>query len=305
MSVNVKEKLELAMSKYGISQSRMAKEAGYSPSALSDYRNGKYTGNIEAIEDAIVKAVGRLERANALKKVPIVETEALTQMTNAIAMAHTECDIALIIADAGSGKSTAAAWYCKENPRTAVLIEVVKGMNHRILVQEIAAQLGIDYFRTTLQELIGSITRTLADKNMVVILDEADYLRDDALEFSRRLVYDLGKSGLVLIGKPEFRGKILNLRNDHRQLESRIGVYLPLDGLSLKDARKIAKSVWPESGNDFIDTVYKQSGRDIRLFTRIIGRMQNIMALNKITEPDFDIIEEASKTIFRREQKSR
>lgn len=300
VNVDVKEKLELTISKYGISQNRAAKDIGYSSSALSDYRHGKYTGDNEALEAAILKWIGILERANALKKVPIIETDALLQMTNAITMAHAEVDIALIIADAGSGKTTAAKWYCEKNPRTTVLVNVVKGMNCKILLQEIGGQLGIEAHRMNQQALIGLITSTLADKKMVVILDEADYLKDDALEFSRRLVYDLGNSGLVLIGKPAFRGKILNLRNDHRQLESRIGVYLQLDGLSVKDSRKIARAVWPDAGNDLISEIYKQSGNDVRLFTKIIGRMQNIMALNKLTEPDFDIIEEAAKTIFRR-----
>ena len=55
MSVNidVKEKLELTISKYGISQNRAAKDIGYSSSALSDYRHGKYTGDNEALEAAI------------------------------------------------------------------------------------------------------------------------------------------------------------------------------------------------------------------------------------------------------------
>ncbi|WP_429615949.1 AAA family ATPase, partial [Treponema pedis] len=230
------------------------------------------------------------------------ETDALVQMVNAITMAHVECDIALIIADAGSGKTTAAKWYYERNSRTTVLIDVVKGMTNKILLQEIAVQLGIEAHRYNPQSLITMISNTLADRNMVVILDEADYLKDDALEFSRRLVYDLGKSGLVLIGKPTFVGKILNLRNDHRQLESRIGVYLPLDGLSVKDARKIAKSVWSEIDNELIAGIYKHSGQDVRLFTKIISRMQNIMTLNKITVVDFDVIDEAAKTIFKRGQ---
>jgi type II secretory pathway predicted ATPase ExeA len=71
---------------------------------------------------------------------------------------------------------------------------------------------------------------------MAVIPDEAGCLKADALEFSRRLVNDLGKSGLALIGLPRLTGAIQNLRNDRRQLESRIGVYLPLAGLTRKDA---------------------------------------------------------------------
>ncbi|MGF7110414.1 DNA transposition AAA+ family ATPase, partial [Treponema pedis] len=103
VNVNVKEKLELTMSKYGISQNRAAKDIGYSSAVLSDYRNNKYTGNNEALENTIIKWIARIERLHSLMKVPVIETDALVQMVNAITMAHVECDIALIIADAGSG----------------------------------------------------------------------------------------------------------------------------------------------------------------------------------------------------------
>jgi DNA transposition AAA+ family ATPase len=135
---------------------------------------------------------------------------------------------------------------------------------------------------------------------MVVILDEADYLKADALEFSRRLVNDLGESGLVLIGLPRLTGTIQNLKNDHRQLESRIGVYLPLSGLSEKDAKKIAQSVWPDIDSEVVDAMYKISRTDVRQFVKIIERVQGVMALNKLRAADLDVVEKAAMLVIRR-----
>jgi DNA transposition AAA+ family ATPase len=148
--------------------------------------------------------------------------------------------------------------------------------------------------------LIQNTADTLLERDMVVILDEADYLKADALEFSRRLVYDLGQSGLVLVGLPRLKGMIQNLRNDHRQLESRIGVYLPLSGLSKKDATAIAKSVWPDVETKIIDAIYGKSHTDVRQFCKIIERMQGDMLLNKLDKPDLEIVDVSARLIMPR-----
>ena len=300
MNLQIKERLEDTLQKYTISQNRAAKDIGYASAALSNYRNNKYDGNVDALEEAIVKWIGRMEQAYARKKVPIVETVQLKKINSAIALAHTEGDIALIVDDAGGGKTTAAKYYADQNPRTTVYIDVVKGMNSKILTIRIAEALGMDTIRVNQQTLIRNISATLADRNMVVILDEADYLKADALEFSRRLVHDLGKSGLVLIGLPRLTGSIQNLRNDHRQLESRIGVYLPLAGLTKADAKKIAQSVWAEVDDEVVDAMYRISKTDVRQFVKIIERAQNTMAVNKLDAIDLDVVETAAMLVIRR-----
>jgi DNA transposition AAA+ family ATPase len=300
MNQQIKERLDATLDKYGISQNRAAKDIGYSSPVLSDYRNNKYSGDVESLEEAIVKWIGRTEQAHARKKVPVVETDQLRKIVNAIAMAHAEGDVALIVDDAGGGKTTAARYYAEQNPRTTIYIDVVKGMNARVLVLKIAEGLGIDTMRVNQQTLIQNVSSSLADRNMVVVLDEADYLKADALEFSRRLVNDLGKSGLVLIGLPRLTGTIQNLKNDHRQLESRIGVYLSLAGLAKKDAKKIAQSVWPDVDDEVVDAMYKISRTDVRQFVKIIERAQNTMAVNKLRAVDLDVVETAAMLVMRR-----
>jgi len=300
MNLEIKERLEAAIEKYGLSKAQAAREMNYSPPVLSAYFSGAYRGDITKLEDTILQWLARQAKARERRRVPIVETEDLRRIANAIQIAHTEKDIALIIADAGSGKSTAAAWYMKNNEKATVLINVVSGMNRRMLVQEIARQLSLDTARVPINTLIKNVSETLFERDMVVILDEADYLKADALEFTRRLVYDLGQSGLVLIGLPRLKHQIQNLRNDHRQLESRIGVYLPLAGLTRSDADAVAAAVWPGINKKIVDAIYSVSKTDIRQFTKIIERMQGTMAINKVSEPDVEIVEVAASLVMRR-----
>lgn len=300
MNTKVKELLERTVEKYGLSFAQAAREMGYSNPVLSSYRSGTYNGDVEKVENSIVIWAARTEQAHARRKVPVTETGDLKKITNAIGIAHTEKDIALIVADAGSGKSTAIKWYAERNPRTALVINVVSGMNRKMLVTEIAKQLDVETARVQLNALIANVAENLASRDMVVILDEADYLKPDALEFTRRLVYDLGESGLVLVGLPRLKGMIQNLRNDHRQLESRIGVYLPLGGLTKADARMILASVWDYADSKILDAIYEASRTDVRQFCKIIERAQNTMLINRVDRVDLEIVELAKQLIIKR-----
>jgi DNA transposition AAA+ family ATPase len=300
MNIGIKERLDEALEKYGLSQAQAAREMNYSSSVLSAYRKDEYKGDVQKLEGAILQWIARQVKGRERKRVPIVETGDLRRITNAIQIAHAEKDIALIVADAGSGKSTAAAWYAKYNEKSVVLIHVVSGMNRRMLVHEMARQLSLDIMKVAFNTLVKNVSDMLFERDMVVILDEADYLRADALEFTRRLVYDLGQSGLVLIGLPRLKYQIQNLRNDHRQLESRIGVCLHLSGLSRVDAAMIAESVWAKIDKKIVDAIFHVSKTDVRQFTKIIERMQQTMAINNVTEPNVDIVESAAALIMRR-----
>jgi hypothetical protein len=94
--------------------------------------------------------------------------------------------------------------------------------------------------------------------------------------------------------------QIQNLRNDHRQLESRIGVCLRLPGLNRVDAVSIAESVWPKINKKIVDAIFQVSKTDVRQYTKIIERMQQTMAINNVSEPDVEIVETAAALVMRR-----
>ena len=300
MDLRVKELLEDTLKKFGISKSRAGREMGYSNSMISAYTTGAYQGDIPKLEKTIEQWCNRQLKAHSRKKIPVVETATVKTVMNAISMAHTEHDIALIVADAGSSKTTSAKLYADKNESTTVYIPVVAGMNRKMLVIEIAKQLGVETMRVPLNVLIQTTAQALADRDSLVILDEADYLKADALEFCRRLVYDLGESGLVLMGLPRLRAMIQNLRNDHRQLESRIGINVQLEGLTKADATLIAREVWPDCDMEIVNTLFSISKSDVRQFVKLIERAQNTMVLNQLAKPTVDVIEMAASLVLRR-----
>ncbi len=300
MNQSVKELLQETLEKYGISRARAGREMGYSSSIVSAYMTGNYSGDVVKLEKNIQQWCNRQIKAHSRKKIPIVETTAVKTILNAIGMAHTEHDIALIVADAGASKTTSAKLYADRNETTVVYIPVVAGMNRKMLVTEIARQLGVETMRVPLNVLIQQTAQALADRDSLVILDEADYLKADALEFCRRLVYDLGESGLVLMGLPRLRAMIQNLRNDHRQLESRIGISVQMEGLIKSDATLIAREVWPNCETEIINSLYEVSKSDVRQFVKLIERAQNTMVLNNLENPTQDVIEMAATLVLKR-----
>lgn len=300
MNTQVKERLLATLEKYGISKAQCSRDIGYSSAMVSAYTTGQYSGDVDKLEDAITHWIARQEQAHSRKKIPIVESATVKTITNAIRLAHTEHDIALITADAGSSKTTSAKLYAKQNETTTIYIPVVAGMNRKMLVQEIAKQLGIETNRVQFNTLVQQVSESLVERDSLVILDEADYLKADALEFVRRLVYDMGESGLVLMGLPRLKGMIQNLRNDHRQLESRIGINLQLDGLTKSDAKTIATSVWENIPQDVINALYDVSKNDVRQYAKVIERCQNVMAKNNLEEPTVEAVELASTLMLRR-----
>jgi DNA transposition AAA+ family ATPase len=300
MNLEVKELLLDTLHKYHISQARACREIGRSPAVISQYLTSGYAGDEKKLEGLIEQWCNRQIKAHSRKKIPVVETTAVKTILNAISMAHTEHDIALVVADAGSSKTTSARLYADRNETTVVYVPVVAGMNRKMLVLEIAKQLGVETVRVPLNVLIQTTAQALADRDSLVILDEADYLKADALEFCRRLVYDLGESGLVLMGLPRLRAMIQNLRNDHRQLESRIGINVHLEGLTKADATLIARKVWPDCDMEIINTLFSISKSDVRQFVKLIERAQNTMVLNKLEKPTVEVIEMASTLVLRR-----
>lgn len=300
MNQDIKGRLEETLRKYGISKARAGRDMGYSSSVLSSYTGGNYGGDIEKLERNISHWCARQDKAHSRKKIPVVETTALKTIYRALLLAHTEHDIALITADAGSSKTTSARYYADRNETTVVYIPVVAGMNRRMLTAEIARQLGVETARVQFSTLVQTVAEALADRDTLVIIDEADYLKSDALEFVRRLVYDLGESGLALMGLPRLRGMIQNLRNDHRQLESRIGISLQMEGLTRADARLIAESVWEGCPQDVVNALYAVSRTDVRQFAKLIERTQNTMAENNMKTPTADAVETAATLVLRR-----
>jgi len=296
--MSFKEEFRDFLDKYKISQNRAAEAAGYTGSVLSQWLAGTYKGDAEAVEAALRSWMERERNRRGRRVVPVAETETLRRISNALTIAHEERDIAVIVGPAGSGKTTALKQYVEKNPASSILIEVDESMTKHSLLQDLAEKLGLDR-RGPQPELVRRVGLALAERDVLVIIDEADYLSDGSLELVRRIVNDKGQSGLVLVGLPRLVFRIKNLKNDHQQLASRVGVLLEVEPLKSVDAEKILKSVWDSLDKETSDLFIKTAAGSVRALVKLIDRAHRTAVANDMRQPSADAVRLAGSLIFK------
>ena len=280
-----------------ISQSKAAQALGYSSGVVSAYKSRTYNGNVKAFEEAIAAWLKRMARRITKVDVPVAETTALDSVRKAAAMAQDEADIAVIVGDSGTGKTTALRTYAAES-HSAILIEVDSSFTKNVLMEEIARAVGVET-KGSLTAIIGRVVDALRGRDTVIMIDEADYLSDGSLELVRRVINDKAQTGVVLAGLPRLKYKLENLRNDHQQLTSRVGVLLEIKRLSKQDAVKIIEGVWRGLAKETIEAFVKLAGGSVRTLVKLIGRAHQVMGINHIDTPDAEVITAAGEMLMR------
>lgn len=199
------------------SQAKAAKAIGYSPGAVSAYLNSKYDSGITEIETKLREFFrihderqSQPSRVSASRIEPGIyrETTISEHIYKNIKYCQLEKGILSIVGEAGIGKTMAAAKFVKDNPSTAIYIEVspITGVLGRF-IRHLARELRISD-DCNLGSLREEVRSKLVGTNKVLIIDEAQHLRYTALEEIRNwtqpnpITNELGL-GIVLMGNPQ------------------------------------------------------------------------------------------------------
>ena len=139
----------------------------------------------------------------------------------------------------------------------------------------------------------------LKGRDLVLVIDQADYLTDGALELLRCISVDMSEVGLVLVGLPRLEMRLRNLRNDHEQLLSRVGTFLKIGKMKAVDASKIISGVWESASEEVINGLTKAASGSMRTLIKLIERTNRIMLVYRKEIPDLEIITSASNLLMR------
>lgn len=282
-----------------ISQAQIARELGLSESTISMYKSRTYNGNITIIEKKIQAFLRRENRrVSDDVAIPIAETSTIENIRMAIEMAHDYRDIAVIVGEAGLGKTTSINEYKSENPGAVAVVYAYPGITQYRLITEIARALGV-YGNGSQAVLVDRILEGLRGRDLVLIIDQADYLTDGSLELLRCISVDMSDVGLVLVGLPRLEMRLRNLRNDHEQLLSRVGTFLKIGKMKAADAAKIISGVWESASEEVINGLTKTASGSIRTLIKLIERTHRIMLVYRKEIPDLEIITSASELLIR------
>lgn len=257
--MSTKERLESYMRESGISQARIAPLMGVSMAALSQYRNGKYKGDVNAVEAKIEEYLNTVEAQQEIKEkvqeyksdedyIPTSISEEIYRM---IRYAQLNGGIAIAHGDAGIGKTKAAQKFVRENPTQAIYLEMspVAGTLTNML-RLLARALRIPE-STNKFNLIMDIRDKLEGTNRVIIIDEAQHLKLSAIEQIRTLadpnsITGTKGVGIVLIGNTEVYSRLKGKQQaQFAQLFSRIKMskYYSTLNITDDDVRKLFPSL--------------------------------------------------------------
>ncbi|EKC1116915.1 AAA family ATPase [Klebsiella pneumoniae] len=271
MSIHVE--LNDLMTRKGYSQTQVAKAIGKSTAVINQYLQGKYAGDVPAIDALARSFINREVEKEKSQKITarFVPTVTSRKGMDVIRYAHLDGDLNVIYGAAGLGKTMILREYAAQH-RDALLIEADPGYTARVVLEELCGLLGISK-RGNMHELSEACIAALRDSGRLLMVDEAENLPYRALETLRR-IHDKSGIGLVLAGMPRLIINLKGKRGEYQQLYSRVGFALCIgDSLPQSDITDIAVSMLPGAGSqDVSEALFKAShGNARRLFKLVRG----------------------------------
>jgi len=261
------------MTRKGYSQTQVARAIGKSTAVINQYLQGKYAGDVPAIDALARSFINREVEKEKSQKITarFVPTVTSRKGMDVIRYAHLDGDLNVIYGAAGLGKTMILREYAAQHC-DALLIEADPGYTARVVLEELCGLLGISK-RGNMHELSEACIAALRDSGRLLMVDEAENLPYRALETLRR-IHDKSGIGLVLAGMPRLIINLKGKRGEYQQLYSRVGFALCIgDSLPQSDITDIAVSMLPGAGSqDVSEALFKAShGNARRLFKLVRG----------------------------------
>ncbi len=201
---------EAEIARLGLAQVRAAKRIGVSGPTLNQWINGKYPGNVPAVEAKVRRWLETEEEveANSLADAPLgrhVPLGITEEISATIAYAHATGDIVTVIGPSGMGKTWAAERYCtKRSSAYYALMRYAAARTLHGMLGVVGRAVGVAQTRASAAALEADIIDELAERRAVLVIDEAQFLTPGMLE-ALRSIRDGARCGLVLAGEERLK----------------------------------------------------------------------------------------------------
>lgn len=274
--------LQQLMENKGYSQAHVAKAIGKSPAVINQVLQGKYNGDVKAINEAIRSFIQKESERDKSRKISteFVATNMARRAMELIDFAHVECEISVLYGAAGLGKTMVMREYSKRHPN-AILIEADPCYGAGVLLEELCKRLGINK-RGNIHELSEECVTALKGSGRLIMVDEAELLHYRALEVLRR-IHDKAGVGVVLAGMPRLIINLKGKKGEYAQLYSRVGIALDMgSNLSRTDFDELAVSLLPEAEEASIaDALFDNAKGNARRLVKLARGTIRTCTINK------------------------
>ena len=291
---DLREKLSETLKKRGYSQERAARSMGVSGGALSAWIAGKYTGDNEKLNEAVLGYLKlETERQQKRKKgIAFVKTAVSEEIFRVARICHTESELGVACGPSGIGKTIAVKEYASRN-RDVLLIEGDPGYTAKDVFAEIMKKLG--EYPASINVMKTMAISRLKDSGRLIIVDEAENLPLRAIDLLRR-VHDKAEIGILFVGLNRLYEGLISRRTAFSYVLSRIGVVSRLNPLTVDDLKKIINKALPNS-EELAKTFYEISRGNARTASKLIFRSQ-VLADDNEMPITADIIRECGRELF-------
>lgn len=276
--MKLQQSVNVIRERKGYSLSQIAKSMNLSAATLSQWLTGQYPGNNDKIDKAAKAFIGRETERSARPKdsFDFMLTENAAKIFETARLCHIDCEIGVVVGDAGTGKTIAAQEYAKRNP-DVILIESDLSYTTKVLFQELHRQCGFSGIGT-IHDMFEDVADKLRGSGRMIIVDEAENLPYKALDLLRR-VYDKAGIGIILIGLNRLVENLRGKRGEFKQLYSRVSLLARLRHLNDDDVNQFVAQVFPDANG--LSEQFRDGARgSARTLVKLLHKSKRLSEIN-------------------------
>ncbi len=262
------------------SQARLGRLAAIKQTTLNNILHGNYPSPVSKYIDRLLDVIAREEQrlCETMGDNQFVETSVYHYVRAACHRAHLYRSFGIVSCYVGTGKTWALKHYIEQHPN-AILVESIPNMNVTAILRSITDLCGADvaktnrYSRAAANDMMTAIIKKLSGSDTLIIIDEAEKVAANALEYVRRIC-DLAKVGVVLCGTEYLLPMIRSPRGRFGQVSSRV-LFWPqvIKEITYTDACQIVAAALGkqiELGDELLKTFYRVSDGSARVLARAL-----------------------------------
>jgi DNA transposition AAA+ family ATPase len=299
MEEDNRQRLSAHIAEGKASQNKVARAIGISGSALSQWLSGTYKGDNSAVdarvEDYLSAVAEEDGTADLLEEQGVIETSAYRTVTKFCDGAAKNKMMSLLIGEAGSGKTTALRDYARKHP-ASILIEADIGYTPRVFFNDLCSKLKISAPNMTYDKFLNALGK-LKNSGRLLIIDEAEHLPNNSLEYVRRL-HDKAGIAIVLCGMPRLEHQVRGDKEQFLQLSSRIQLMAKIKPVNDKDLGAYIESRYENFDSELSGFLVNLSGRNMRTAANICKLAFSLMQVNGMAKLNKELLQEARSSLL-------